>query len=371
MLTVQDLNKIQPYLEIGKVVNMEVKEYPSRRNEKAKREILLEYEDGDKLVGDLNADLFTMDQVRGITTITKNFARGKQFGKSSWRGNFSGVFLKSLLEHYQPKHCIDPMVGGGTTIDVCNALGIPHDCYDLNPKYGAFDALNDELPQSTDFIIWHPPYMAFEGSKMPKYSGVEWGDKPHPSDGSHITDPYQFTKWLNKISANLYTSLRKGGRMAILMGDSRYQGQFYSMFKSMDIYGTLDQVIIKEQFNCISDNNKYAGKFIPIQHEYCVIIRKTDNFVIPCHIVKNIPVDIRQSTKITWKALITATIDSLGGKVTRQKLYDLLKQHPKAKDNNNVEAKIRQVINTYSKEFAKDNDLISLIPLGNGAKAVA
>jgi hypothetical protein len=367
MISTDDLNKLQPYLNAGKVVNVEVKEYPKRGREQAKREVLLEYEDGTKLVGDLNQRDFSMEVLAGLTTLSSNFARGK-YGKSSWRGNFSGLFLKSLLEHYKPEYVVDPMVGSGTTIDVCNELGIPHDCYDLNPKYGGFDALNDELPQSSPFIIWHPPYMAFEGSNMPRYSGVEWGDKPHPSDGSHITDPIEFTKWLNRISANLYTSLRNGGRMAILMGDTRYKGQFYSMFKAIDLYGTLDQVIIKQQFNCFSDNIKYAGKFIPIQHEYCVIIRKTDNFVIPCHIVKNIEIDIRQSTKVTWKALITATIESLGGKITRQKLYEILKKHPKAKENNNVEAKIRQVLNTF-KDFVKvDDDTYMLRPFSNEAK---
>ncbi len=371
MLNVDDLNKLQPYLNAGKVVNMEVKEYPKRGKQQAKREVLLEFEDGTKLVGDLNQNDFKMEIVTGLSTITRNFARGKQYGKSSWRGNFSGLFLKSLLEHYNPKYVIDPMVGGGTTIDVCRELGIPHECYDLNPKYGGFDALNNELPRSSDFIIWHPPYMAFEGSNMPRYSGVEWGDKPHPSDGSHITDPNEFTKWLNKISANLYTALRKGGKMAILMGDSRYKGNFYSMFKSMDIYGTLEQVIIKEQFNCISDNIKYAGKFIPIQHEYCVIIRKTDNFVIPCHIVKHVAIDIRKSKKITWKSLITSMIENLGGRVNKHKLVQMLKNHPKAENNNNVDAKLRQVINTFTKEFIKDGDDIVLSPLGNQAHAVA
>jgi hypothetical protein len=362
MINASDLAKLQPYLNTGKVVNMEIKDYPKRGKDLAKREVMLEYSDGTKLIGDLNLDNFKMIALAGLTSLSKNFARGKQYGQSSWRGNFSGLFLKSLLQHYNPKHVIDPMVGGGTTLDVCKELGIPNDCFDLNPKYGGFDALNDELPVSSDFIIWHPPYMAFSGSKMPKYSGVEWGDNPHPSDGSHITDPNEFTKWLNKISASLYTALRKGGRMAILMGDSRCKGQFYSMFKEMDIYGTLEQVIIKEQFNCFSDNIQYAGKFIPIMHEYCVVIRKTDNFVIPCHIVKNVAIDIRKSEKITWKALITATMEDFGGKATKDALYDALVKHPKAKDNNHLTEKIRQVLNSFPDFIKLDDKSYALRP---------
>jgi hypothetical protein len=304
-----------------------------------------------------------MVKVKGLTTLSKNFARGN-YGKSSWRGNFSGLFLKNLLEHYRPKEVLDPMCGSNTTADVAKELGIKNYSYDLNPKYGGFDALKDEVPKSTDFIIWHPPYMAFKGSNMPRYSGQEWGDKPHPSDGSHISDPREFTKWLNYIQKKFYTALRKNGRLAMLMGDSRYRGQFYSMFKAMNICGTLDQVIIKEQFNCVSDNIKYAGKFVPIQHEYCVIVRKTDNFMIPCHIVKNVDLDIRKSLKITWKALISDTIDSLGGKTTREKLYNILSSHPKAKDNKHLKAKIRQVVNTFKEEFVKEGNVIALKPLG-------
>ena len=47
MLNTVDLTKLSPYLSDGKVVNIEVKD----RGRKG-REVLLEYEDGRKLVGD-------------------------------------------------------------------------------------------------------------------------------------------------------------------------------------------------------------------------------------------------------------------------------------------------------------------------------
>lgn len=366
MFTQQDLRKLELFLNSGKVINMEVKEYKAKKQKLPVKEVILEYEDGSKLVGDLNQENFDMRELTGLTTIVKYFARGK-YGNNSWRGNFSGLLVRDLINHYQPNFVVDPMTGGGTSDEVLNEMGVSHLCLDLNPKWGGFDALKDEVPQSSDFIIWHPPYMVFEGSNMPRYSGVEWGDKPHVSDGSHISDPALFTKWLNRIQANLYSSLRKNGRMGILLGDSRYRGKFYSMFKAMDIYGELEQIVIKEQFNCFSDDIKYSNKnFIPLRHEYLLIIRKTDNFVIPCHIIKNIAIDIRQSEKVSWKVLITATIESLGGKATRKTLYNMLRNHPKARNNNNVEAKIRQILNTYNKDFIKENeDTYMLRPLGD------
>jgi hypothetical protein len=50
------------------------------------------------------------------------------------------------------------MVGGGTFAEVANELGVNHYVLDLNPKYGGWDALNDEVPESSDLTFWHPPY---------------------------------------------------------------------------------------------------------------------------------------------------------------------------------------------------------------------
>lgn len=353
MISAQDLYKLEPYMAKGKVVHMDLKEYPKSRNKDAVREIMLEFEDGIKLIGDLNKVNFNMVRLKGLTTIASYFARGR-YGSNSWAGNFSGLLVRDLLEYYEPKFVIDGMVGSGTTKQVCDELGVNNLCLDLNPKWGGYDALNMELPCSADMIVWHPPYLAFEGSAMPRYSGFEWGNAPHPSDGSHITDPSEFTKWLNKIQANFYQSLRKGGRLAIVCGDSRYRGRFFSMFKSMDLYGTLEQIIIKEQHNVISSNTNYGGaKFIPIAHEYLIIIRKDDNYIFPCHIVKNIPVDIRQSVKVTWKTLIQATMEKLGGKATVAELTEALMNHPKGKQNNHLREKVRQVLGTYKAEFER------------------
>lgn len=361
MINVNDLNKMAPYIAKGKVVNMEVKEYPKTRVRGEVREVLLEFNDGTKLVGNLNQEPFLMTRVKGLTTIASYFARGK-YGKNSWRGNFSGLLVKDLVEHYNPKFVIDPMVGGGTSKEVFTEMGVNHLCLDLNPKWGGFDALKMELPCSSDLIVWHPPYMAFEGSAMPRYSGVEWGNKIHPSDGSHLSNPVEFTKWFNRIQANFYASLRKGGRLAIVMGDSRFRGNFYSMFKSMDVYGTLEQVIVKEQHNCISDSSKYSNaKFIPIKHEYLVIIRKDDNYIFPCHIIKQVAIDIRQSVKVTWKTLIQATIENLGGKASIGQLYEILAKHPKAKDNNNVREKIRQILGSFSQEFVRISEGVFIL----------
>lgn len=352
LVTQQDLYKIYPYL--NGVVNLEIKQY------RQKREILLEYSNGKKYIGDLNAPKFKPTELKGLTSIAAYFARGK-YGSNSWRGNCSGLLIKDLLEYYKPNFVIDPMCGSNTTGNVCKDLNIPHLSLDLNPDFGGFNVLRDELKRSSPFIFLHPPYYVYPGSAMPVYSGSIWGDKPHNDDGSHIHDKTAYIRWLNQCEANLYQALRKGGHMAILIGDSRFKGQYFSPYKAMDIYGEIESVIIKRQYNCISDNIQYSGKFISIEHEYLILIKKNDEYLIPCLIVRSAAANIIKSKKITWRTLIQSAIEHLGGRATRQQILAEIKDNPKAKSNNHLEEKIRQVVNTFNSEFMKyENGMIGL-----------
>lgn len=364
MLNNKDLEKIAPYLTDGKVVNMEIKD----RGRKG-RELLLEYEDGRKLVGDLNQTNFKMIELKGMTSICSYFARGK-YGSNSWRGNCSGLLIQDLLEFYKPDVFGDLAVGSGTSIEVANQLGYTSSntvFSDLNPKYGGVDISSQDLDfPLMDFIFFHPPYYAFPGSNMPRYSGKGadgkgmWGNEINPHDGSRIEDPHQFKKWFDVCNANLYKLLKKGGRLAILMGDSRYRGQYYSMFKEMDIFGDIEQVIIKQQHNCLTDSIQYAGRFIPIEHEYLVVIKKNSPYIIPVTHVSHMTKDIRTSEKITWANLMAMLLEHNGGKLKKKELVQLMKDHPKAKTNNNIEAKLRQELQRCKKMFTHDDEWVTL-----------
>lgn len=65
-----------------------------------------------------------------------------------------------------------------------------------------------------------------------------------------------------------YTSLKNGGRMAVLIDDIKKKGQLYSMLAEIIKLGTLENIIIKAQHNCFSDKTRYSGSFIPILHEF-------------------------------------------------------------------------------------------------------
>lgn len=347
-----DFTKLAPHL--SGVINLELKEHRARGG-RIVREVLLEYNDGRKMVGDLNTSCFTLKELTGLSSIAAYFARGK-YGNTNWRGNCSGLLIRDLINHFKPKFVLDPMAGSGTTGDVCKDLNVNHMLLDLNPKYGGFNALRDELPRSADFIFAHPPYYVFPNTSMPRYSGVMWGDQANPDDGSWIEDEQEFRTWFNTVQANLYQGLRKGGRICYLIGDSRSKGKYFSMFKAMDIYGSLESVIIKRQFNCMSDAKTYGGYFIPIAHEYLVIVRKDDEYVLRCLCVKELEVDLRQRKNIHWRALLQSAIEEMGGKATREQIYMKVKDHPKAQSNNHLKEKIRQVINSFPNEFVKLDD---------------
>ena len=169
MLNEKDVQKLTPFLMKGKVVNLEVKD----RGRKG-REILLEYEDGTKMVGDLNQPVLRMRELKGLQSIVSYFARGK-YGSNAWRGNCSGLLIKDLLDYYKPDTFGDLAVGSGTSIEVAKDLGYSASnavFSDLNPKYGGIDISNPDLDfPLLDFIFFHPPYYVFPGSSMPVYSG--------------------------------------------------------------------------------------------------------------------------------------------------------------------------------------------------------
>lgn len=364
MLHERDLKNLAPYLSKGKVVRIDVKD----RSRKG-REILLEYEDGTKMVGNLDASPFRMQKITGFTSIASYFARGK-YGSSTWRGNCSGLLIKDLLQYYKPDVFGDLAVGSGTSIEVAKDLGYTASntvFSDLNPKYGGVDISSGDMDfPLMDFIFFHPPYYVFPGSSMPVYSGKGydgkgmWGDEVNPHDGSRITDPKAFKRWFDICNANLYRLLKKGGRMAILMGDSRYKGQYYSMFKNMDLYGELEQVIIKEQHNCLTDSCKYAGKFIPIEHEYLVVIRKNGPYIIPITHVSFGKRDIRNSANSTWASVMAMILEDHGGRMTRDELATAMEKTAKAANNNHVAAKMRQELRRHPRMFRTEKDTVYL-----------
>lgn len=272
------------------------------------------------------------------------------YGDFSYRGNCSGFIIKDIIRQFypnsKPKKFIEVFSGGGTGQDVAKDLNITNSLHlDL---INGWDALVDEIPSGSDFVFSHPPYY-----DIIKYQYQR--NSYHTNDLSNSMPYEEFIQKLNKVNAKIYCSLVKGGRHAILIGDVRKNGKYYSIIKDMTWYGDLESHIIKIQHNCVSDNKIYNGNFIPIKHEHLLIFRKNEIWVV--NIKQNIEgkADILHSNTATWRDLIQAAIESLNGRATTEQLYKILKDSKKAQNNNFVREKIRQTLN-INKNFKKNNN---------------
>lgn len=287
-----------------------------------------------------------------MNTILTYPERGKG-GKSSYRGNFSPKYAQDIIEYYNPKCVGDYTVGSGTTLDVCKQLGVPCVGTDLNPQFGGINLLKDDIPpvnmggysRMPDLILLHPPYP----QKMVLYSGNQWGSIPHPDDPSHYEDYKAFIKAINRMHYHAFLALPKGGRLVTLVGDAKKKGVLYSMLKDMAFFGTLEQIMIKTQHNCVSDNRTYGGKFIPIVHEYAVVMRK-DGVSYETNIiaVTRQVYDTRSYKGLSWRQAVRQAVRVLGGKTDLPTLYKELERFVLTKRHSDPQAKIRETLQTSS-----------------------
>jgi hypothetical protein len=141
--------------------------------------------------------------------------------------------------------------------------------------WSGFDIITNPLDaaigEKADLVFFHPPY-----HNIIKYSSQVWGKEPHPQDLSQCstTDEYMFK--LKLACLNIWSAIMLGGRLAILIGDIRRNGTYYSPQAQVQQFhlGQLEAILIKEQHHTRSNNKKYSGRFIPIAHEYILIFRK-------------------------------------------------------------------------------------------------
>lgn len=153
------------------------------------------------------------------------------FGNSKYRGNCTGYIIKDIINHYyptsKPRKFVEVFSGSGTGKDVAKELNITNSLHlDLN---NGWDALVDEIPTASDFIFSHPPYwdiISYE-TQRESYSVNDLSNQM----------PYdEFIQKLNLVNEKIYHSLLYGGRHAILIGDVRKQGKYYSIIKDMTWY---------------------------------------------------------------------------------------------------------------------------------------
>ena len=289
--------------------------------------------------------------MRKLTSIVSYPERGEG-GNNRYRGNCSPKLIEDLIGFFKPQEICDYMCGSGTTRDAADKCGIKSHIYDL---HSGFDLLNSEIPERSQFIFWHPPYWDIikYSDVMYKASDVEkkYGYDPRKSDLSRIQDWDKFVEVMNYAMMKQFAALEKGGRMAVLMGDIKKRGKLYSMLSEIIKPGTAENILIKAQYNCFSDNTEYSGNFIPILHEYVLIVRKDNPLLVPIITTKKLELDIRDMHGATWRDIVAAVLEDEGRSVPLSVLYEKIEPYKKARQNQWWKEKVRQTLQLYPDHF--------------------
>lgn len=293
-----------------------------------------------------------------ILSFPQRSPTGTSWGDNKYRGNCSGWIQAFCIWKYQVKKMAELFSGGGTGSDVAKDMGIRYIGADLNPNPVRNDilsvnAITDDVPQEfldADFYFMHPPYS--------NICRINWAGSAYPDPTGELAKqdlgcmPWdKFMKTLNSIIMKYYAAMMNGGKMGILMGDVRRSGIFKSMMAELVTPGIIEQIIIKEQNNTSSGykNVAYSGhrNFVPIAHEYLMIIKKTLPYMIEFSTQVKRQIDIRDAKDPTWRDIVYAALHHLGGESDLTEIYAEIDGHKRCQMNPNWKAKIRQVLQQF------------------------
>jgi hypothetical protein len=199
-----------------------------------------------------------------------HFHRTGEYGDRKWPGNCGGMLIKDLLNYFKPDGLVfDPMSGSGTARDVCEELGIACVSWDIHTGCDACDPKDFPTPDTFDFIWAHPPY---------------WRQKlcaDDPRDLSRSPTLEHFNRRYGQFVRNCKSALKRGGKLAILMGDysDREAGYVPLVYhtKRLAFEAGLRQHctdIIRFSHGASSGRKVYRSSFIPGLHDVCMIFEK-------------------------------------------------------------------------------------------------
>lgn len=167
-------------------------------------------------------------------------------------------------------------------------------------------------------------------------------------------------KTLNGIVMKYFASLQSGARMGILMGDVRRNG-LHSMLTDIVKPGGLEQVLIKMQHNTCSGGRSYSSKnFVPIVHEYILVLKKLAPYILDFQIPLKKKLDIRDSRSATWRDVVFAVLKKLGRASSLSNIYREVEGYAKALSNPHWKDKVRQVLQMYPDFVSESRGIWSL-----------
>lgn len=284
---------------------------------------------------------------------------GFKWGDPRYNGNCSGKVPLGFIEKLGVRSVCELFAGSGTLSDVCRDYQIPYCGIDLNPNpvrenIISMDILDmeRELPDafySAEMCFSHPPY---PGLNHVKYAGVAWKDTIGLAEQDIQNMPFE--KGMQKVNIatlRAFAALQPGAFMVLLVGEIRANGRYYSMFNNLALPGEIFQTYVKLQHNTWSGRQNYSGKNqrALTGHEMIAVIKKPSGYDIAYVLPRKYVSDIRDSVSATWKDIVM-TYAREERQFTNEQIASDLENHAKAKNNRNVDAKLRQTCAMLEKE---------------------
>ena len=128
-------------------------------------------------------------------------------------GAIPAGIIAHLLHYYTEPDAlvVDPMAGGGTTLDVCQAMGrrcLAFDVAPVRPEIAANDVKDGFTPQcgGCDLVFVDPPYHTLRARRYPA-PGV--GEQPLAA----------WRAFLDQLARDAFATLKPGGRLALLLAN--------------------------------------------------------------------------------------------------------------------------------------------------------
>lgn len=262
------------------------------------------------------------------------------YGKSSYRGNCTGYIIKDFIETYMnnPDGLVaDPSIGGGTSTEVAQELGVRFKGTDLHQGFNLLrDDFREFLQEDAHLVWWHPPY-----ANMIEYSGKQWGE-PNKWDMSRLSIA-EFTEALELAIMNIHDACEHKGHYGILMGNLRRKGEYYNLSSLVERVapGRLVDEIIKIQHNCVSDNRQYQNPLVRIGHEKLLVFRR-DTKDVSLHFISIAQRRAHNLVSTTWRSAVRRVLQ--GRTMALDAIYRSMEPYADQRENKNWQAKIRQVL---------------------------
>lgn len=293
----------------------------------------------------------------GFTSSVVSYPNRGPWGKSGWRGNCTGHIVRDSLGSFfdwtRPDSLfVDPSEGSGTSRDVANELGVRYTGLDLHSGFNLLrDNMIEAVGEPAQMAFWHPPYAG-----MVRYSKDVWNNgQPHPDDLSECASIAEFVEKCQIAMMNIYDGLTTDGKgvYCVLIGNLRAKGRLYDLTDMVKRVapGTLKEVIIKRQHNCVSDTRKYRGNLIRIAHETLLVFERDERIHSALDFAALIDQRVRNAQAMTWRAAIKRAVMGKG-RVHLQDIYQAVEDYAKARGTNSKwDAKVRQIVRQCPEDF--------------------